>query len=46
MAQMRLKIPAPCNYNAALVNHENGVVIKAYDNKEKEKIVQNEGEGK
>ena len=44
---MNVKIPAPCEYDAKLVERDDCVVIKAYDNvREQEKILQNEGEGK
>lgn len=37
MANMRIEIPAPCDYEAELARDENEVVIiKAYDNKERE----------
>jgi len=47
MAQMILEVPAPCDYDRELVKRNDCVVIKAYDNeREKEEIIQNEGEGK
>lgn len=37
MANMRIEIPAPCDYEAELANEKNDVVIvPAYDNKERE----------
>ena len=37
MAEMKIQIPAPCDYEAELANEKNSdmVIIPAYDNRER-----------